>query len=123
MTHEIAHITEQQRIALRSRLLARARVLADEIGAGLRSGNLHETAFDPASIEEAGVGVAAVVRDTDELREIEEALARLERGDYGVCVECGCALPYVRLAALPEAARCVHCETERERAHGAPPKL
>jgi RNA polymerase-binding transcription factor DksA len=123
MTRQVAHITGHQRLALRVRLLGRARVLAEEIGEGLRSGSLEETAFDAPSIEQAGVGVAAVVRDTEELREVERALARLEAGDYGLCIDCGTPLPYVRLDAVPEAARCLHCEEARERLQGKPHTL
>jgi DnaK suppressor protein len=123
MMREIAHITEHQRAELRAHLVARARTLADEIGASLRSGQLAKTAFDPASIEESEVGVASVVRDDSELREIEEALARIECGEYGLCVDCGSGIPYVRLAALPEAARCMRCETERERLQAVPARL
>jgi len=123
MMRDIPHITEHQRRELRTRLVARASVLAAEIGASLNSGQLEETAFDPVSIEEAEVGVAGVVRDDGELREIEEALARLERSEYGLCVDCGAPVPYVRLAAVPQAARCVRCEGERERVKGVPPRL
>ena len=119
----VAHIPEQQRAALRARLLARARVLAEEIGAGLSGDKLKEEAFDAASIEEAGVGISSVQRDTDELRDVESALARLDRGTYGLCVDCGTALPYVRLDAVPEAARCLHCENERERGRATPASL
>lgn len=119
----VAHITEQQRAALRARLLARARVLVEEIGAGLGPEKLREEPFDPVSIEEAEVGVSSVQRDTDELRDVESALARLERGTYGLCVDCGNPLPYVRLDAVPEASRCLHCETERERMRASPASL
>jgi DnaK suppressor protein len=67
--------------------------------------------------------MAGVVRDDSELREIEEALARLERGEYRLCVDCGSAVPYVRLAALPQAARCTRCESERERAQAVRSRL
>lgn len=58
---------------------------------------------------------ASVERDTDELREIEDALRRMEVSTYGMCVECAAALPCVRLDACPEAKLCVRCETEHER--------
>jgi len=119
----VAHITEQQRAALRARLLARARVLVEEIGAGLGGGKLRQEPFDPVSSEEARVGVSSVQRDTDELRDVESALARLERGTYGLCIDCGNPLPYVRLDALPEASRCMHCENERERTRASPASL
>ncbi len=119
----VAHITEQQRAALRARLLARARVLAEEIGTGLGADKLREEAFDPVSIEEAEVGLSSVQRDTEELRDVEKALERLDRGTYGLCIDCGTALPYVRPDAVPEASRCLHCEAERERTRAAPASL
>ncbi|MEO3810905.1 TraR/DksA family transcriptional regulator [Sphaerisporangium sp. B11E5] len=43
------------------------------------------------------------------------ALKRLDSGDYGRCVDCGKPVPEGRLAARPEAARCVQCQSVRER--------
>ncbi|HZZ93715.1 MAG TPA: TraR/DksA C4-type zinc finger protein [Usitatibacter sp.] len=123
MTAALVHITDAQRVALRARLLARAHVLFEEIDTGSRPENLRQEAFDATSIEEAGVRVGAVQRDADELRAIQQALARLDAGTYGLCVECGCALPYVRLDAVPEAQRCVHCESRSERGKPAPASL
>lgn len=48
--------------------------------------------------------------------EVVEALARLDAGTYGRCVDCGAALPEERLEARPEAARCVACQQELEMA-------
>ena len=39
------------------------------------------------------------------LGEIEEALARIEEGTYGTCVDTGEEIPYERLEALPYAKR------------------
>lgn len=39
------------------------------------------------------------------LGEIEEALARIEEGTYGTCVDTGQEIPYERLEALPYAKR------------------
>jgi DnaK suppressor protein len=36
-----------------------------------------------------------------------EALARMDAGSYGVCVDCGKKIPQARLEFRPEAARCV----------------
>ncbi len=38
---------------------------------------------------------------------IEQALARLDAGTYGSCVDCGKKIPEPRLKARPEVARCV----------------
>ena len=43
------------------------------------------------------------------LNEIEQALARLDQGAYGLCVVCQAPIPPERLEAIPEAAVCVRC--------------
>lgn len=50
------------------------------------------------------------------LGRIIAALRRLERGTYGVCVDCKCAIAQARLSALPEADRCTECAADLERA-------
>ena len=48
------------------------------------------------------------------LNKINEALARLEDGRYGLCFECGDEIAEARLRALPFAVRCKDCEEARE---------
>jgi DnaK suppressor protein len=50
--------------------------------------------------------------DYVQLRLIEEALDRIESGDYGVCLSCEEPIPAKRLAALPWARYCVTCQEE-----------
>lgn len=64
----------------------------------------------------ADLDIAAVDRDVEELREVENALLRLRWNAYGVCVDCGEHIGYARLKASPAAACCVACQTRRERA-------
>lgn len=44
-----------------------------------------------------------------ELRDIEEALLRIDSGTWGRCVQCGGAIGRDRLRALPETKFCVSC--------------
>ncbi len=44
-----------------------------------------------------------------------DAVARLDRGVYGLCADCGGTVPEGRLEARPEAARCVPCQARAER--------
>jgi DnaK suppressor protein len=44
-----------------------------------------------------------------------DALRRLDDGTYGVCVDCGGAVPEGRLEAKPEAARCMACQSRRDK--------
>jgi DnaK suppressor protein len=42
------------------------------------------------------------------------ALARVDDPDYGLCADCGLAIPFDRLRAEPQATRCVDCEAAHE---------
>jgi DnaK suppressor protein len=44
-----------------------------------------------------------------------DALARIDGGSYGCCVDCGAEVPEGRLEAKPEAARCLACQVKRDR--------
>lgn len=48
-------------------------------------------------------------------RAVVAAIKRLDDGAYGRCVDCGKPVPDGRLEARPEAARCVQCQSRRER--------
>lgn len=50
---------------------------------------------------------------SDALRQIDEAIRRLESGPYGVCVECAEAIPEARLRALPFVWLCRTCPARR----------
>jgi DnaK suppressor protein len=49
------------------------------------------------------------------LQAIDEALARIEAGTYGVCVNCGAQIPPGRLEAMPWATLCIDCKRKEER--------
>jgi DnaK suppressor protein len=59
---------------------------------------------------------ALVQMKSETLNKINDALARLEQGDYGYCFECGEEIAEKRLRALPFAVRCKDCEEAREAA-------
>ena len=46
------------------------------------------------------------------LKLVDAALARLDRGDFGVCEECGEDIPLKRLKIIPWAAYCVACQEQ-----------
>jgi DnaK suppressor protein len=48
--------------------------------------------------------------DYRQLRMVEEALDRLDTGDYGICLACDAAIAEKRLLALPWARYCVACQ-------------
>lgn len=54
------------------------------------------------------------------LSEIDAALFRLATGSFGVCQQCGRAIPVERLEAVPMAALCVTCKYAKESHRPAP---
>jgi DnaK suppressor protein len=62
-------------------------------------------------------------RAESRLRLIDEALARVENGTYGVCADCGDEIGLERLKILPFAVRCVDCESKRSRGEGGSSRL
>ena len=56
-------------------------------------------------------------RNRERLEAIEEAIQRMQTGDYGFCEECGDPIPKRRLIAMPLARMCVNCQQDQERAN------
>lgn len=82
----------------------------DERGAGHH--HPAEVATD-ADRRERELGEQLRWRERQErLRAAEQAL---ERGTYGVCVDCGGSISEGRLRAVPDAVRCVPCQTVADR--------
>ncbi|MDX1501119.1 MAG: TraR/DksA family transcriptional regulator [Thermoanaerobaculia bacterium] len=52
--------------------------------------------------------------ERDILLEINAALERLDQGSYGVCGQCGEAIPKNRLQAIPWARYCIDCQEQVE---------
>lgn len=48
-----------------------------------------------------------------EMTQIENTIARIDRGEYGNCEICDYPISLRRLEALPQATRCVRCEEKR----------
>ncbi len=62
------------------------------------------------------IGLKVTDIKSQRLRKIEDALARLEQGEYGLCADCGEEIAANRLRADPAVVRCRDCEERRENA-------
>lgn len=101
--------------AIKKRLLARREELARRVNAtdaDLR----HEREPISADFAEQVVqrenedvlrGIGQSSRES--LQRVNFALARLERGDYFHCAQCGAEIERSRLEVVPEADRCMRC--------------
>lgn len=55
------------------------------------------------------MAIEANRRRVEQLKQVELALLRLERGEYGVCVECGQDIDPRRLNVNPLTTCCIAC--------------
>src|SRR5207245_5857376 len=60
------------------------------------------------------INVILTDRDRDKLQAIDDALARIDDGTYGVCESCESDIAEARLEALPFTRLCINCQAERE---------
>lgn len=70
---------------------------------------------DRASLESSRNAMLRI-RDRERklITKIDEALARLENGTYGLCEECGEAIGVERLMARPVTTLCIECKADQE---------
>ena len=54
-------------------------------------------------------------RESERFSRIQNALERLDQGDYGDCESCGEEIGIKRLMAQPVATLCIDCKDEQER--------
>ncbi len=83
-----------------------------------REGNKDEgmDAYDLASDErDREIKFILSDRERAKIKEIDDALARLGDGSYGICESCGLEIGEERLDALPFTRVCRDCQQDRER--------
>jgi DnaK suppressor protein len=93
---------EEERARLREQLQA------------LQEGEFDENFADTSQVTaERGEIDALTSSLTETLREIDDALARIESGTYGRCESCGGEIGMARLEAMPAARLCIRCASQR----------
>lgn len=75
-------------------------------------GNHVDAAVAHAAREQGGLDHERV---RARVQAIDEALARMDAGTFGSCVDCGGDIAARRLTEHPTAARCIGCESAHER--------
>jgi DnaK suppressor protein len=116
MTHKAARNTK-----LRDILNGRRLELQKDVDRRRHDGRTDRPADVRDDLENSDAGISEDVEfallemKAQTLRRVDQALARLEAGEYGCCVQCGVEISEARLRALPFAVRCKACEEGRER--------
>ncbi len=104
-------------VKVQSLIMAKARQTIERIeNVAATADELSHVPTHPADRDTEGLDSDIEVEANYEqsLEAIEGALARIEEGTYGRCVDCGNDIPTSRLDVLPFALRCVECEAEQE---------
>jgi DnaK suppressor protein len=114
----LAGALRQRRTELLARLGAEL-AASDEQHLTDLAGKVHDAGDESVADLLADLDAARMDRQVDELRHIEQALARMVEGSYGVCGDCGENIALARLEAQPAANRCITCQDRHEHAAGA----
>ncbi len=102
-------------IGMRQAILSEAKAEVDQIlseedkfNGVSDDGDFADVAFRDA------MQASKLTRHRLQLRDIEEALRKIELGTYGICDDCEEEIPIGRLNVMPFALRCVDCQEKYE---------
>lgn len=76
--------------------------------------NFPDPADRASQEEEFSLELRARDRERKLIKKIDEAIARIEEGEYGYCDSCGVEIGLKRLEARPTATMCIDCKTLEE---------
>lgn len=110
---ELRRILEERRREMVTEVQGKIRDVRTEAAGTPVNGVLDAAESSDADIQE-DIELALIQMKAETLSKIDEALARLEKGTFGLCTECGEEISERRLRALPFALRCKDCEEARE---------
>jgi RNA polymerase-binding transcription factor DksA len=110
------------RVAVLRADIARELRKHDDERFGLIAANVADSAELSIADVIGDVYLAEIERDVGELREVENALKRINTGTYGICIDCAQAVDPMRLELSPQAARCLPCQENAEHARQPAPR-
>jgi DnaK suppressor protein len=113
--------TTKRNADLKQMLSDRRRKIQTDVQSRIRGGRADRPneVRDDLEVSDADIqgdlDMALLQMSAETLLRVDEALVRLDAGEYGSCFECGGEIAERRLRALPFAVRCVACEERREK--------
>lgn len=124
MTHLNRQDLEHIRAALHARreaLLGQMREALEQSGQtqfaeilGRASGDSSDEAL---AVTLGDLSAARLDHELRQLKELEAATQRIDSEDFGICSDCGAAIPAARLVANPAATRCTDCQSLHEKTY------
>ena len=79
------------------------------------SGYTYHMADMASDVSERDLQLQLASGERELLLQIEEALKRMETGEYGMCLACGKKISKTRLKAIPHAQNCLECQRKEEK--------
>ena len=114
MSEMFVHEMEEQLIAMRKELLDKLTEDNSDFREMVNAMGIKDS-IDVAADDIAFKKMEAINKhEASRLRSIENALARIHNGRYGLCLKCGKKIPEERLQAIPYAVLCIDCKNAEE---------
>lgn len=124
----MSHLKEKDLNDIRNALKSRREALLKQVAAALEESGQTQYAeiLGRASGDSSDEALAVTLGDLSaarldheirQLRELDEAMRRLDSPDFGLCVDCGAPIPAARLVANPAAVRCIACQEVHEKTY------
>ena len=110
---ELKQMLEDRRREIQAEVQGKIRDVRAEASMGGKNEVFDAVESSEADIQD-DIEFALIQMKSETLNKINDALSRLEQGDYGNCFECGEEIAEKRLRALPFAVRCKDCEEAKE---------
>ena len=114
-------MNKRQRERYRKQLLAKWEELLHRVqaarssekeGTGKEAPDLGDRALSTVIRE---LSYQLTVSERDFVRRVDDALDRIEKGEYGICAACGKKVQIGRLDAVPWARHCIECQELQDR--------
>ncbi len=103
-------------LEMRARMSGDVNMMAEEALSGNSEGR---SSHAPTHMADLGsdaysqeLTLAIMASEGGRLQQVQEALERIESGQYGSCLDCGGRIPKARLEVLPDTPFCVKCASK-----------
>jgi DnaK suppressor protein len=114
--------TPEELAAIKQNLIAMRKALLKEIDMSIKEGSSKDTTepsgdiYDISSNErDRELSYMLGDRERNKLREIDNAISKIEDGTYGICDECGEIISKKRLSVIPYSNLCIACKSKIEK--------
>lgn len=105
-----ATFIEKIRVTLLKRREDLNKQLSQQTQEKLGDGIVQDSADEVLSLSMETLQNSLQKTELGELHLMEDSLARIEKGEYGICIDCGQPISEKRLEHFPYAARCIVCQ-------------